>query len=210
MIKERQIPSIKCPYCHIFSQMDVHEFHFPQDIESPHGMPQITSQLEIRRCNHCGGKFFYENGMLKYPEPEVIAPLADMPEEVKSLFIEAASICHLSPRAACALLRLAIERLCDYLKAPGSSINEKIASLVKQGLTEDVQQALDLVRVIGNNAVHPGQIMYDVDNDGTAMMLLNLLNIIVRRFITEPTLIKTLYDGLPSTIKEQVEKRDGK
>ena len=33
---------------------------------------------------------------------------------------------------------------------------EDIVSMVKRGLEEQVQKALDAVRVIGNNAVHPG------------------------------------------------------
>ena len=76
-------PLIKCPYCHIFAQMDVQEFYFNQDIESANRMPQLKSKLELRRCSHCGGKFFYENGELKYPEPEVMAPPEENPEQVE-------------------------------------------------------------------------------------------------------------------------------
>lgn len=203
-------PIIRCPYCHIFAQMDNQEFHFSQDVESPNGIPQIKSRMEIRRCSHCGGKFFYENGELKYPEPETFVPEQDMPTDVQSLFVEAANICHRSPRAACALLRLAIEVLCNHLNATGKNIDDKIASLVKRGLSQDVQQALDFVRVVGNNAVHPGQIVFDVDNITTASMLFSLLNIIVKRLISEPATIKALYEGLPDSAKDHVAQRDGK
>lgn len=210
MAKEKEIPYVKCPYCHIFSQMDVIEYHFHQDMVCPNGIPHITSQLELRRCTHCGGKFFYENGELKYPEPATAVPEPDMPEDVKCLFEEAASISNRSPRAACALLRLAIERLCDELGATGDSIDSKILSLVKRGLTEDIQQALDVVRVVGNKAVHPGQIYFDVDDVETANMLLGLLNIITRRLIIEPYSIKSLFDKLPESVKVQVEKRNSR
>ncbi len=48
---------------------------------------------------------------------------------------------------------------------PGEDINADIAALVKDGLWADLlQRALDVVRVTGNEAVHPGQ----TDTDGPA------------------------------------------
>jgi hypothetical protein len=64
------------------------------------------------------------------------------------------------------------------------------------------------VREVGNKAVHPGQISFDVDDKGTATMLMRLLNIIVERMITEPKEIDSLYQGLPESVKESIEKRD--
>lgn len=62
--------------------------------------------------------------------------------------------------------------------------------------------------MIGNKAVHPGQISFDVDDAGTATMLMRLLNIIVERMITEPKEIDSLYQGLPESVKDSIEKRD--
>lgn len=75
-------------------------------------------------------------------------------------------------------------------------------------MPQSVQQALDVVRVVGNKAVHPGQISFDVDDKATATMLMRLLNIIVDRMITEPKEIDSLYQGLPESVKESIEKRD--
>lgn len=199
---------IHCPYCHIFSQVDVFKQHFDSDTVYENGKQKVKTYQEIHRCSNCGGKFFYIDGKLKYPEPEVIAPAADMPEEVKKLYMEASSICHRSPRATCALLRLAIEVLCNQLGAEGDTVSAKIATLVRRGLSTELQQALDVVRVVGNNAVHPGQIAFDVDDENTALMLFNLINIIVQRLISEPTTIKTLFDSLPDAAKAHVTHRD--
>eukprot|EP01031_Cornospumella_fuschlensis_P049643 gene49643-60771_t len=82
-------------------------------------------------------------------------PNPDLPENVLSIYNEAANIVNSSPRGALALLRLAIQELCINLGESGKDLNKDIGNLVSKGLLPDVQKALDVVRVIGNNAVHP-------------------------------------------------------
>jgi len=66
----------------------------------------------------------------------------------------------------------------------GKDLNKDIGNLVKKGLPQKVQQALDLVRVIGNEAVHPGQI--DLNDDPvTAAKLFELVNIIADTMTTQ-------------------------
>ena len=131
-----------------------------------------------------------------------------MPESEKQLYNEAGLIYNKSPRAACALLRLSIDRLCNELGENDRDINKNIGALVEKGLPQSVQKALDVVRVVGNKAVHPGQIEFDVDDKNTATMLMHLLNIIVERMISEPNEINSLYQSLPEFVKESIEKRD--
>ena len=131
-----------------------------------------------------------------------------MPDSVKQLYEEAGLIYAKSPRAACALLRLAIDRLCNELGETDRDINKNIAALVKRGLSVEVQQALDIVRVVGNKAVHPGQIAFDVDSIDTAETLFALINIIVDRLISEPKRIASMFEKLPNSVKDAVRKRD--
>jgi hypothetical protein len=129
-----------------------------------------------------------------------------MPAAVKGDFEEAASILDKSPRGAAALLRLCVQKLMVHLGERAKDLNEDIASQVRKGLEAEVQQALDIVRVVGNNAVHPGQI--DVDDKATAMTLFELVNMIVERRIAAPEKLKTLFSQLPLTALNQIEKRD--
>jgi len=70
-----------------------------------------------------------------------------------------------------------------------------------------IQQALDAVRVIGNNAVHPGEI--DLRDDAeTATRLFELLNLIVDVTITQPRKVAEMYDKLPESSRQAIEKRD--
>ena len=80
--------------------------------------------------------------------------------------------------------------------------------LVTAGLSTKVQQALDTVRVIGNEQVHPGQI--DVrDEPDTASSLFTLVNIIVRELITEPREVEAMYASLPDSKQQSIDDRDG-
>jgi hypothetical protein len=72
-----------------------------------------------------------------------------------------------------------------------------------------VQQALDTLRVVGNNAVHPGHLDLN-DNKETAAALFGLLNFIVERMITHPKQIASLYSSLPQGNRDAIHKRDSK
>ena len=63
------------------------------------------------------------------------------------------------------------------------------------------------MRVIGNEAVHPGQLDLR-DQPATATQLCSLLNVIADAMITQPKVIESLYAGLPETKLQQIEKRD--
>jgi hypothetical protein len=129
-----------------------------------------------------------------------------MPEAVTNCYQEAAGITSISPRGAAALLRLALQILCAELGEQGKNINSDIAALVKKGLPPQVQKSLDIVRVTGNNAVHPGQI--DADSIEVVGSLFSLLNVVVEYMITLPNQINQTYESLPEPARDAIEKRD--
>jgi len=130
-----------------------------------------------------------------------------MPDDVREAYDEAASVVDRSPRSAAALLRLGVQLLCVHLGQPGENLNDDIAALVRQDLPTTIQQALDVVRVVGNNAVHPGEM--DVRDDRqTATALFGLVNHVVDRMISEPKRIAELTSKLPIGVQEAIVKRD--
>ena len=206
---QKEMKAYTCPYCNTISQMDIDTHHFSKDKHSTgYGEIKIKNKLTIHRCQCCGQKIIWIDDNYAYPDIVAEEANPDMPDSVKQLYNEAGLIYNKSPRAACALLRLAIDRLCNELGETDRDINKNIGALVKKGLPESVQKALDVVRVVGNKAVHPGQIAFDVDDKATATMLMRLINIIVERMITEPNEIDSLYQGLPDSVRESIDRRD--
>jgi len=173
------------------------------------GRQLIQSQCELRvgKCYHCGDHTLWIADKMYFPSTGTAPnPNAEMPAAVKDLYLEAASIQTSSPRGAAALLRLAVQVLGVELGEKGNKIDDDIAALVKKGLPEIVQQSLDVVRVTGNNAVHPGQI--DTDDPEIVGQLFSLLNIICEYMIALPKKVSGLYTALPAKAIDAIKKRD--
>jgi hypothetical protein len=164
--------------------------------------------LLLAMCSQCDHYSLWLNGKMVYPEQTgVTFPNDDLKEEIKADYNEARAILQRSPRGAAALLRLCVQKVCEQLGEPGRSINDDISSLVKKGLPATIQKALDIVRVIGNNAVHPGQI--DLKDDlTTANKLFELVNLIAQVMITQPKEIEKLYGALPESQRKAIEQLD--
>lgn len=93
------------------------------------------------------------------------------------------------------------------LHANGENLNGQIGNLVDRGLPRKVQQTLDIVRVTGNNAVHPRRIDLE-EKDDTALQLFRLVSIICEYLITQPALVNSMYNSLPKDALDAIEKRD--
>jgi len=177
-----------CMYCDVFAVQNWFD---------------LNARNKIWRCicHHCKNESIWievnkGEGRMIYPDiHQGPPPHEDMPERVKEDYLEAMSIVSKSPRGAAALLRLALQKLMKELGESGRSIDKDIASLVEKGLPVEVQQALDLLRVIGNESVHPGQLDPRDDQD-TAMQLFELMNFIVEDRITRKQKIEALYQKL--------------
>ena len=162
-----------------------------------------TQKLMVARCVRCEDISIWVDKRMIYPDsPGVVAPNEDLPPEVKEDYLEAASVLQKSPRAAAALLRLALQKLCKQLGGKGENIQKDIDLLVKRGMPHRVVDAMDSVRIIGNNAVHPGEL--DIrDNPEIATGLFDLINLAAEKTLTEPRELKEFYATLPDSRKRK-------
>lgn len=162
----------------------------------------------VTKCDHCNKVALWIGGSLIYPDlASVSPPNNDLADHIKKDYLEAASVFSRSPRAAAALLRLALQKLCVQLGEVGTNINQDIASLVSKGLNPLVQKSLDALRITGNNAVHPGEINLDEEPHRVAK-LFELINFIAQKMISEPRELEAFYADLPSGAIEAIKKRD--
>jgi hypothetical protein len=200
-----------CPHCGVVAQFLWQQADYTVTFFGSNA--RTGSDIHVARCQHCQGQLVWLKEAVKEPvlvHPSTTTaprPHADLPAELLPDFEEARQICDVSPRGAAALLRLVLQKLCGHLGESGRNINEDIAALVGKGLPAKVQKALDIVRVTGNNAVHPGA-MDIADDPETARRLFSLINLIVENRITEPREIESLYGELPETARQAIARRD--
>lgn len=203
--------SFNCPWCGAFA-------HMKWELLLSGGR-EIVQEVGTALCTHCQQRSVWHvtqrnqninpvAGNMVFPKVVTApSPHSDMPADVLSDFSEARNISSDSPRAACALLRLCIQKLCKHLGQPGKNINDDIGALVKSGLPVTIQQALDIVRVVGNNAVHPGELSA-ADVATVSETLFALVNMIVEDQIAKPKQLNALFASLPQGALTGIAKRD--
>lgn len=176
---------------------------------SIYGIAELYN-LNVSQCFHCKEYTVWVHNKIVYPSFEYqIEPNKDLSDKIKGLFNEARNIVDNSPRGATALLRLCVQYLLIDLGQSGKNIDNDIAELVKTGLDPVLVEALDVVRVMGNEAVHPGTIDLN-DDDEIAFRLFEIINIIADQMISNPRKIKELHSRLPKNKLEGIFARNKK
>jgi Domain of unknown function (DUF4145) len=216
-------PGFHCPHCGVYARQYWRDIYNPGDNSSYNNAPldadiaaivvnpeELESHayghvVSISKCERCNSFTLWRQGTLIYPLSSTISPPSpDMPAPIQTLYEEARSIADRSPRASVALLRLALEELLPLLGAKKDKIDNMIAELVANGLNVSVQRALDSIRVIGNEAVHPGVIDLK-DSPDTAQALFKILNFIIEKTITEKNEVDGIYELIPASKRKYIE-----
>ena len=194
--------AFNCPFCYAYAQ-------FNWGLVSVSGS---NTGYWGAKCSHCNQYTIWVdiggNNVLVYPK-KIISPIpsSDLPEECCVDYEEARSISAESPRAAAALLRLVIQKLCIHFGEPGENLNDDIKNLVKKGLDSRIQKALDIIRVTGNHSVHPGE-MNTKDKPEITSKLFEVVNMIVHEMITKKKELESLYESLPEKDRTNIQNRD--
>lgn len=210
--------SFSCPHCGAFSQMTWNSLLYSNRITGYN-----TSDFWHVTCASCKQPNIWMQtdnyiqeldethklGELIYPIITIVPhPSEDMPDEIKKDYLEAASIYQKSPRGAVALLRLGLQKLCMHLGGEGKNINADLAKLAEDELvSKKLIKSADIIRIVGNNAVHPGTISDD-DFDDVSFKLFALINMIVQQGITEPKEVDSMFGSLPEGPRQAAENRD--
>lgn len=200
-----------CPICKSLAKQDWITFISFTDVAYSFEFRRTFENLDASICQGCDDYTLWKNEKIIYPDSLIAPdPNDDMPVEVKEIYEEARAIHTKSLRATAALLRLAVEQLCNALSEKKGSLNENIKDLVERGLSQDIQRALDTVRVIGNDSIHPlGQIDLSGGDGGEIInALFYIVNFIVETMITEPRKRKEIFERLPEDKRQGIENRD--
>jgi hypothetical protein len=196
---ELEKKEFNCPHCRVFSyQAWGHGASYPKTYNT-------IKDLYICQCLQCNKLSFWYKGEMVYPDL-IMLPEAnyDLPEDIKKIYNQAALISKKSPAASAGLLRLAIQKLCVHLGEKGKNLNDDIKNLIeKKSLPEKIEKAFHIVRVIGNEALHPGEIDIN-DDEEIAFKLFEIVNIIGDYTITQPGKIDKIYNKLPENKRKSL------
>jgi len=179
-----------CPHCGVYAHQNWFDVALEGDSD------ETGETLSLGTCEMCSRFTLWIDGEMIYPpSTDLPLPRMEMPEEVRGVYLEARRTLDASPRAASALLRLAIRGLISHL-GETDDIAENLENLNKRGLDEKIQIALQRVRMVGEDAVPPGMIDSG-DGEETARALFEILNLIVDALMVQPRRVDEMLGKLP-------------
>ncbi|TDJ86175.1 DUF4145 domain-containing protein [Campylobacter volucris] len=208
--------AFNCPHCRAYSSMRWDDFcdYSGVTIKGVEGYSFFEST-----CYHCERSVIWylkdKNPKIFFPKEVAIPPEENMPENIKEIYEEASLILGDSPRASCALLRLALQELMKYLKEniqiynglKNRNISEDIKEIINIGnfyqeQKEMLEEAMNSIRLVGNKASHPSELDIN-DNSEIANILFEMINFIVGEIITKPKEREERLNKLKNAIGEK-------
>ncbi len=189
---ERELGTFTCPQCGALSPQVWRKYYR----ESRRGAHAEIDYFAVSICTGCEAPLFWFKDRIIEPDIQSAPPPnRDLSEDIRRDYAEAAAIAPRSPRAAAALLRLALRKLCRELGQDGRDLSADIAVLVARGLTRRMLDVLNSVRVVGTDAVGPGTVD-DRDDADTVGLLFTILNLIADEMISRPKYLDQAYARL--------------
>lgn len=171
---------------------------------------QVKEGFVVGTCLRCKAVSIWNGQKMVYPMASN-APMSnpDMPDDIKKDYEEAREIESRSPRSACVLLRLCVEKIAVDLVEGKGDLNSKIAKMVRDGLSKDICDDMDMTRLIGGQAAH--RLEMDLrDDHKTATALFRIVNYISDWAYTQKRVRKEIRASIPDSKKAAIKKRDVK
>lgn len=202
---EFESQAFHCPHCGVYAQQRWTHVSYISN-----GFSREYS-IRVSMCLYCMHECLWVNEKLCFPDVSAYPPAnVDMPEAVKEIYNEAAAVANKSARAAAALLRLALQTLCRELGAPKGQLQKEIDFLVaERDLPRRIVQAMDIVRLAGNDSVHPDKVAIDIDSDPNIVdALFRFINLIVDHVISRPKADDTAINAIDAFIPDSKKRKN--
>ncbi len=170
----------------------------------------------IAQCQACGKLSIWIAGRRVWPPGSGgQAANTDMPDDAKVMYREAQQVSGISPRAGAALARRALEVVLENAEGwdKKKTLDKNIEAARQRGLPQEIIDAMDIVRVTGNEALHGGKIAFDDPEENGSertATLLWLINIVATELYSKPREVRELWDALPENKKEGIIARNRK
>lgn len=197
------------------------------DHESPddpeHGQELVS--WTSSQCAACRDHTLWIGENIAFPPVQFTAspsaePHPEMPSAVRELYTEAVAVLPHSRRAAAALSRAALEKLCKSLTAdlsPSVNLNGRLNALSSH-VAESTAMALHAIRHVGNKALHGANdedgavsiYLSDADQNETAELFFLAINELVDQRISRPRKFAEVYSRLPEDVRENITKAQAK
>ncbi|MCL1948150.1 MAG: glycosyltransferase [Turicibacter sp.] len=169
-------------------------------LAQPHSAEKIVNDIlqdvtEIALCEICK-----KHHVRKPSHPLEGALVPDMPASIGKLYEEATAIGHISPTAACALLRLGIQKLFNQVTGSEMPVAKSAELLIRGGqLSQEDKDILTACHVMGNRPIIAG-VIDETDTKDIADDLGRFLLEAVQKLITEPKAAKRLTWRFPDVV----------
>lgn len=214
--------TFRCPHCNVFAKQEWSKLNAPHIGINTGGSERLqpllrqpeyhfheVKGLKVSVCHNCENIAVWIDEGIIFPIRGGPIPNSDMPDSVKEIYNEARNVKNISGKSAAALLRLALEKLLkerdigDENDSLGTRIDELVA---EEDISQQTEKMLDIVRNVGNDAVHPGKI-YLGDTEKAAEKLFYLINRITEELITVPRETEEMFDDIPENKKKGIRQR---
>lgn len=195
-------------YVRVRDQQNIGVEPFRDDFEYEMAIDGIQKNQEGFRppwtatvCLGCRKGSVWRDGKRVFPaRVPSIQPHEDMPPKARGLFEEAVAVKGLSPRASAALARASLESFLKehFSESKAYNLDERVAEAGRH-ISAELWEALTVLRVVGNEALHDGKIEMQLDGSDDAYIepLLGAVNGLAEELISRPARTRALYEKLP-------------